>query len=212
MEKLLSQEELDTRIMNMFLTTSAEDWTKTKTICFNGGTCLTITVSKTTVSVNFSTTRNGVACALKLGNYYSENLVSDTLIDFPFRRKDSITYDHALTVSAFMRELSDDDLVKIIHSRHRGQVLSLEKMREIVNTKIGVAPVETSTPDLFNESQKTIAPEPLRDNPKLSASERSEKDILDDIEIQDMKIELLNMKIKRAELMKQLKNKTHSPA
>lgn len=206
MEKLLSQAELDTKIMNMFLTTPAETWTKTKTICFNGGTCLTVTVSKTTVSVNFSTTRNGVLCALKLGNYYSENLVSETLIDFPFRRKDSITYDQALNVSAFMRELSDDDLVKIIHSRHRGQVLSLERMREIVNTKIGVAPVETTTPDLFNESQKTIAPEPIRDNPITSESERSEKDIMDDIEIQDMKIELLNMKIRRAELLKKLKN------
>lgn len=205
MEKLLSQAELDTKIMNMFLTTPAETWTKTKTICFNGGTCLTVTVSKTTVSVNFSTTRNGVLCALKLGNYYSENLVSDTLIDFPFRRKDSITYDHALTVSAFMRELSDDDLVKIIHSRHRGQVLSLEKMKEIVNTKIGVAPVETSTPDLFNESLKTIAPEPIRDNPKPSDSERSDEDIQEEIQ-------LLDMKIRRAELMKQLKNKTHSPA
>lgn len=205
MEKLLSQEELDTRIMNMFLTTPAEDWTKTKTICFNGGTCLTITVSKTTVSVNFSTTRNGVACALKLGNYYSENLVSETPIDFPFRRKDSITYDHALTVSAFMRELSDDDLVKIIHSRHRGQVLSLEKMREIVNTKIGVAPVETSTPDLFNESRETITLEPERDNPNPSASERSDEDIQEEIE-------LLDMKIRRLELMKQLKNKTHCPA
>lgn len=199
MEKLLSQEELDTRIINMFLTTPAEDWTKTKTICFNGGTCLTITVSKTTVSVNFSTTRNGVACALKLGNYYSENLVSETLIDFPFRRKDSITYDHALTVSAFMRELSDDDLVKIIHSRHRGQVLSLEKMREIVNTKIGVAPVETSTPDLFNESKDTIASETVRDNPKPSESEQTKQDIQDEIE-------LLNMKIRRAELLKKLKN------
>lgn len=205
MEKLLSQEELDTKIMNMFLTTPAEDWTKTKTICFNGGTCLTITVSKTTVSVNFSTTRNGVACALKLGNYYSENLVSDTLIDFPFRRKDSITYDHALTVSAFMRELSDDDLVKIIHSRHRGQVLSLERMKEIVDTNIGAAPVETSTPDLFNETQNTITLEPIRDNPDPSASELSEKDIQDEIE-------LLDMKIRRLELMKQLKNKTHSPA
>lgn len=205
MEKLLSQEELDTKIMNMFLTTSAEDWTKTKTICFNGGTCLTITVSKTTVSVNFSTTRNGVACALKLGNYYSENLVSETLIDFPFRRKDSITYDHALAVSAFMRELSDDDLVKIIHSRHRGQVLSLEKMREIVNTKIGVTPAETSTPDLFNESQKTISLEPVRDNPKPYDSERSDEDIQEEIE-------LLDMKIRRAELMRQLKNKTLSPA
>lgn len=205
MEKLLSQAELDTKIMNMFLTTPAETWTKTKTICFNGGTCLTVTVSKTTVSVNFSTTRNGVLCALKLGNYYSENLVSETLIDFPFRRKDSITYDQALNVSAFMRELSDDDLVKIIHSRHRGQVLSLERMREIVNTKIGVAPVETTTPDLFNESQKTIAPEPIRDNPITSESERSDEDIQDEIE-------LLNMKIRRLELMKQLKNKTHSPA
>lgn len=205
MEKLLSQAELDTKIMNMFLTTPAETWTKTKTICFNGGTCLTVTVSKTTVSVNFSTIRNGVLCALKLGNYYSENLVSETLIDFPFRRKDSITYDQALNVSAFMRELSDDDLVKIIHSRHRGQVLSLERMREIVNTKIGVAPVETTTPDLFNESQKTIAPEPIRDNPITSESERSDEDIQDEIE-------LLNMKIRRLELMKQLKNKTHSPA
>lgn len=205
MEKLLSQEELDTKIMNMFLTTPADEWTKTKTICFNGGTCLTITVSKTTVSVNFSTTRNGVACALKLGNYYSENLVSDTLIDFPFRRKDSITYDHALTVSAFMRELSDDDLVKIIHSRHRGQVLSLERMKEIVDTKIGAAPVETSTPDLFNESQDTITLEPIRDNPDPSVSELSEKDIQDEIE-------LLDMKIRRLELMKKLKNKTHSPA
>ena len=205
MEKLLSQAELDTKIMNMFLTTPAETWAKTKTICFNGGTCLTVTVSKTTVSVNFSTTRNGVLCALKLGNYYSENLVSETLIDFPFRRKDSITYDQALNVSAFMRELSDDDLVKIIHSRHRGQVLSLERMREIVNTKIGVAPVETTTPDLFNESQKTIAPEPIRDNPITSESERSDEDIQDEIE-------LLNMKIRRLELMNQLKNKTHSPA
>ena len=205
MEKLLSQEELDTKIMNMFLTTPADEWTKTKTICFNGGTCLTITVSKTTVSVNFSTTGNGVACALKLGNYYSENLVSDTLIDFPFRRKDSITYDHALTVSAFMRELSDDDLVKIIHSRHRGQVLSLERMKEIVDTKIGAAPVETSTPDLFNESQDTITLEPIRDNPDPSVSELSEKDIQDEIE-------LLDMKIRRLELMKKLKNKTHSPA
>ena len=205
MEKLLSQAELDTKIMNMFMTTPAETWTKTKTICFNGGTCLTVTVSKTTVSVNFSTKRNGFLCALKLGNYYSENLVSDTLIDFPFRRKDSITYDQALNVSAFMRELSDDDLVKIIHSRHRGQVLSLEKMREIVNTKIGVAPVEMSTPDLFNEYQKTIAPEPIRDNPITSESERSDEDIQDEIE-------LLNMKIRRLELMKQLKNKTHSPA
>lgn len=199
MEKLLSQAELDTKIMNMFLTTPAETWTKTKTICFNGGTCLTVTVSKTTVSVNFSTTRNGVLCALKLGNYYSENLVSETLIDFPFRRKDSITYDQALNVSAFMRELSDDDLVKIIHSRHRGQVLSLERMREIVDTKIGVAPVETSTPDLFNESQKTIAPEPIRDNPKSSDSEQTKQDIQDEIE-------LLNMKIRRAELLKKLKN------
>lgn len=199
MEKLLSQAELDTKIMNMFLTTPAETWTKTKTICFNGGTCLTVTVSKTTVSVNFSTTRNGVLCALKLGNYYSENLVSDTLIDFPFRRKDSITYDQALNVSAFMRELSDDDLVKIIHSRHRGQVLSLEKMREIVNTKIGVAPVETSTPDLFNESKDTIASETVRDNPKPSESEQTKQDIQDEIE-------LLNMKIRRAELLKKLKN------
>ena len=104
-----------------------------------------------------------------------------------------------------MRELSDDDLVKIIHSRHRGQVLSLERMREIVDTKIGVAPVETSTPDLFNESQKTIEPEPIRDNPITSESERSDEDIQDEIE-------LLNMKIRRLELMKQLKNKTHSPA
>ena len=199
MEKLLSQNELDTKIMNMFLTTPAEDWTKTKTICFNGGTCLTVTVSKTTVSVNFSTTRNGVLCALKLGNYYSENLVSDTLIDFPFRRKDSITYDQALNVSAFMRELSDDDLVKIIHSRHRGQVLSLERMREIVDTKIGVAPVETSTPDLFNESKDTIASETVRDNPKPSESEQTKQDIQDEIE-------LLNMKIRRAELLKKLKN------
>lgn len=199
MEKLLSQAELDTKIMNMFLTTPAETWTKTKTICFNGGTCLTVTVSKTTVSVNFSTTRNGVLCALKLGNYYSENLVSDTLIDFPFRRKDSITYDQALNVSAFMRELSDDDLVKIIHSRHRGQVLSLERMREIVNTKIGVAPIETSTPDLFNESKDTIASETVRDNPKPSESEQTKQDIQDEIE-------LLNMKIRRAELLKKLKN------
>lgn len=205
MEKLLSQAELDTKIMNMFLTTPAETWTKTKTICFNGGTCLTVTVSKTTVSVNFSTKRNGVLCALKLGNYYSENLVSDTLIDFPFRRKDSITYDQALNVSAFMRELSDDDLVKIIHSRHRGQVLSLERMREIVDTKIGVAPVETSTPDLFNESKDTIASETVRDNPKPSESEQTKQDIQDEIE-------LLNMKIRRLELMKQLKNKTHSPS
>lgn len=205
MEKLLSQAELDTKIMNMFLTTPAETWTKTKTICFNGGTCLTVTVSKTTVSVNFSTTRNGVLCALKLGNYYSENLVSDTLIDFPFRRKDSITYDQALNVSAFMRELSDDDLVKIIHSRHRGQVLSLERMREIVDTKIGVAPVETSTPDLFNESKDTIASETVRDNPKPSESEQTKQDIQDEIE-------LLDMKIRRLELMKKLKNKTHSPA
>ena len=205
MEKLLSQNELDTKIMNMFLTTPAEDWTKTKTICFNGGTCLTVTVSKTTVSVNFSTTRSGVLCALKLGNYYSENLVSATLIDFPFRRKDSITYDHALVVSAFMRELSDDDLVKIIHSRHRGQVLSLERMREIVADKKGVARVETSTQDLFNESQDTIAPETIRDNPKPSESERSDEDIQEEIE-------LLNMKIRRLELMKQLKNKTHCPA
>lgn len=199
MEKLLSQAELDTKIMNMFLTTPAENWTKTKTICFNGGTCLTVTVSKTTVSVNFSTTRNGVLCALKLGNYYSENLVSETLIDFPFRRKDSITYDQALNVSAFMRELSDDDLVKIIHSRHRGQVLSLERMREIVDTKIGVAPVETSTPDLFNESKDTIASETVRDNPKPSESEQTKQDIQDEIE-------LLNMKIRRAELLKKLKN------
>lgn len=199
MEKLLSQAELDTKIMNMFLTTTAETWTKTKTICFNGGTCLTVTVSKTTVSVNFSTKRNGVLCALKLGNYYSENLVSDTLIDFPFRRKDSITYDQALNVSAFMRELSDDDLVKIIHSRHRGQVLSLERMREIVDTKIGVAPVETSTPDLFNESKDTIASETVRDNPKPSESEQTKQDIQDEIE-------LLNMKIRRAELLKKLKN------
>lgn len=199
MEKLLSQAELDTKIMNMFLTTPAETWTKTKTICFNGGTCLTVTVSKTTVSVNFSTTRNGVLCALKLGNYYSENLVSETLIDFPFRRKDSITYYQALNVSAFMRELSDDDLVKIIHSRHRGQVLSLERMREIVDTKIGVAPVETSTPDLFNESKDTIASETVRDNPKPSESEQTKQDIQDEIE-------LLNMKIRRAELLKKLKN------
>ena len=199
MEKLLSQAELDTKIMNMFLTTPAETWTKTKTICFNGGTCLTVTVSKTTVSVNFTTTRNGVLCALKLGNYYSENLVSETLIDFPFRRKDSITYDQALNVSAFMRELSDDDLVKIIHSRHRGQVLSLERMREIVDTKIGVAPVETSTPDLFNESKDTIASETVRDNPKSSESEQTKQDIQDEIE-------LLNMKIRRAELLKKLKN------
>lgn len=199
MEKLLSQAELDTKIMNMFLTTPAETWTKTKTICFNGGTCLTVTVSKTTVSVNFSTTRNGVLCALKLGNYYSENLVSDTLIDFPFRRKDSITYDQALNVSAFMRELSDDDLVKIIHSRHRGQVLSLERMREIVDTKIGVAPVETSTPDLFNESKDTIASDTVRDNPKPTESEQTKQDIQDEIE-------LLNMKIRRAELLKKLKN------
>lgn len=212
MEKLIPQSELDEKIRTLFLNSPADTWNRTKTICFNGGTCLTITVSKTTVSVNFSTTKNGVGYALKLGNYYSDELVADKTIDFPFRRKDAMTYDHALTVSAFMRELSDDDLVKIIHSRHRGQVLSLEKMREIVNTKIGVAPIETSTPDLFNESQKTIAPEPIRDNPITSESERSEKDIMDDIEIQDMKIELLNMKIKRAELMKQLKNKTHSPA
>lgn len=120
-------------------------------------------------------------------------------LDFPFRRKDSITYDQALNVSAFMRELSDDDLVKIIHSRHRGQVLSLERMREIVDTKIGVAPVETSTPDLFNESKDTIASETVRDNPKPSESEQTKQDIQDEIE-------LLNMKIRRAELLKKLKN------
>lgn len=205
MEKLITQSELDEKIRTLFLNSPADTWNRTKTICFNGGTCLTITVSKTTVSVNFSTTKNGVGYALKLGNYYSDELVADETIDFPFRRKDAMTYDHALTVSAFMRELSDDDLVKIIHSRHRGQVLSLEKMREIVNTKIGVALVETSTPDLFNESRETITLEPERDNPNPSASERSDEDIQEEIE-------LLNMKIRRLELMKQLKNKTHSPA
>lgn len=199
MEKLITQSELDEKIRTLFLNSPADTWNRTKTICFNGGTCLTITVSKTTVSVNFSTTKSGVGYALKLGNYYSDELVADKTIDFPFRRKDAMTYDHALTVSAFMRELSDDDLVKIIHSRHRGQVLSLEKMREIVNTKIGVAPVETSTPDLFNESKDTIASETVRDNPKPSESEQTKQDIQDEIE-------LLNMKIRRAELLKKLKN------
>ena len=199
MEKLITQSELDEKIRTLFLNSPADTWNRTKTICFNGGTCLTITVSKTTVSVNFSTTKNGVGYALKLGNYYSDELVADKTIDFPFRRKDAMTYDHALTVSAFMRELSDDDLVKIIHSRHRGQVLSLEKMREIVNTKIGVAPVETSTHDLFNESKDTIASETVRDNPKPSESEQTKQDIQDEIE-------LLNMKIRRAELLKKLKN------
>ena len=199
MEKLITQSELDEKIRTLFLNSPADTWNRTKTICFNGGTCLTITVSKTTVSVNFSTTKNGVGYALKLGNYYSDELVADKTIDFPFRRKDAMTYDHALTVSAFMRELSDDDLVKIIHSRHRGQVLSLEKMREIVNTKIGVAPIETSTPDLFNESKDTIASETVRDNPKPSESEQTKQDIQDEIE-------LLNMKIRRAELLKKLKN------
>lgn len=199
MEKLITQSELDEKIRTLFLNSPADTWNRTKTICFNGGTCLTITVSKTTVSVNFSTTKKGVGYALKLGNYYSDELVADKTIDFPFRRKDAMTYDHALTVSAFMRELSDDDLVKIIHSRHRGQVLSLEKMREIVNTKIGVAPVETSTPDLFNESNDTIASETVRDNPKPSESEQTKQDIQDEIE-------LLNMKIRRAELLKKLKN------
>lgn len=199
MEKLITQSELDEKIRTLFLNSPADTWNRTKTICFNGGTCLTITVSKTTVSVNFSTTKSGVGYALKLGNYYSDELVADKTIDFPFRRKDAMTYDQALNVSSFMRELSDDDLVKIIHSRHRGQVLSLERMREIVDTKIGVAPVETSTPDLFNESKDTIASETVRDNPKPSESEQTKQDIQDEIE-------LLNMKIRRAELLKKLKN------
>lgn len=205
MEKLITQSELDEKIRTLFLNSPADTWNRTKTICFNGGTCLTITVSKTTVSVNFSTTKNGVGYALKLGNYYSEELVADKTIDFPFRRKDAMTYDQAISVSSFIRDLDDDGLVKIVHSRRRGQVIPLEKMKEIVGNKIGVAPVETSTPDLFNESHKTIAPEPIRDNPITSESERSDEDIQDEIE-------LLNMKIRRLELMKQLKNKTHSPA
>lgn len=205
MEKLITQSELDEKIRTLFLNSPADTWNRTKTICFNGGTCLTITVSKTTVSVNFSTTKNGVGYALKLGNYYSEELVADKTIDFPFRRKDAMTYDQAISVSSFIRDLDDDGLVKIVHSRRRGQVIPLEKMKEIVGNKIGVAPVETSTPDLFNEPQETIAPEPIRDNPITSESERSDEDIQDEIE-------LLNMKIRRLELMKQLKNKTHSPS
>lgn len=205
MEKLITQSELDEKIRTLFLNSPADTWNRTKTICFNGGTCLTITVSKTTVSVNFSTTKNGVGYALKLGNYYSEELVADKTIDFPFRRKDAMTYDQAISVSSFIRDLDDDGLVKIVHSRRRGQVIPLEKMKEIVGNKIGVAPVETSTPDLFNESQETIAPEPIRDNPKPYESERSDEDIQDEIE-------LLNMKIRRLELVKQLKNKTHSPS
>lgn len=205
MEKLITQSELDEKIRTLFLNSPADTWNRTKTICFNGGTCLTITVSKTTVSVNFSTTKNGVGYALKLGNYYSEELVADKTIDFPFRRKDAMTYDQAISVSSFIRDLDDDGLVKIVHSRRRGQVIPLEKMKEIVGNKIGVAPVETSTPDLFNEPQETIAPETIRDNPKPSESERSDEDIQEEIE-------LLNMKIRRLELMKQLKNKPHCPA
>lgn len=205
MEKLITQSELDEKIRTLFLNSPADTWNRTKTICFNGGTCLTITVSKTTVSVNFSTTKNGVGYALKLGNYYSEELVADKTIDFPFRRKDAMTYDQAISVSSFIRDLDDDGLVKIVHSRRRGQVIPLEKMKEIVGNKIGVAPVETSTPDLFNEPQETITLEPIGDNPKPSESERSDEDIQEEIE-------LLNMKIRRLELMKQLKNKTHSPA
>mgnify|MGYP000018350658 CR=1 FL=1 len=202
MKKLLTQAQVDNKIKQILLNTPDGNWNKYKqTFSLNGGSCLAISISRFTVSVNFITTNEKSNFSFKLGNYFSEELVTDPSINFTYRKQGAVTYEEALAISIFLRKLSYSNLERIIRVRKRGEAVTIEKIREILGKQKQDCAFRNDNPEFSDQSSENIASDDHPDNVRRSNVRRSKQEIKEEIN-------LLDMKIRRAELIKQLKQQS----